>query len=365
MNLKKHQYIAKTLLDELHVGKYSDSSPLPSITLLMRRFGVARATAIHAFEDLKKSGLLCGRSGSGMYLTRKGLALRRSIGLIVPGRRYAEIFEPICREVMRLAQKMNFSLILGEIAGDDSADWAKCSYDLAFKFAEGGVSGVIFQPVSLVNNAAKINAAVVSVLDEAGIPVVLLDYDICPFPQRSDYDLVGINNVEAGRRIARHLKEIGVRRMRFLMHENCAYSVYERLAGVRSEFGDGCELFADPSDEKIIRRVMSGRFPPQALVCGSDASTARLLVTLGKIGKNCPEDVKVAGFDDIHLASLVKPRLTTIHYPCEDVARVAVSVLEERIAGSKISAQQHFLVAPLVVRESTVGSRVGKGRSVK
>ena len=66
-----------------------------------------------------------------------------------------------------------------------------------------------------------------------------------------------------------------------------------------------------------------GRKAPDAFICGNDHTAARLLQTLGAIGKQVPRDVLLAGFDDVACAQLLSPPLTTMRQPCEEIAAVA------------------------------------------
>ena len=75
---------------------------------------------------------------------------------------------------------------------------------------------------------------VVKFFDDAGIAVLLLDYDIAPPPKRSRYDVVGIDNMAAGLAVGRHLLGIGVKRICFLHRPNAAPTVTNRMRGVAS-----------------------------------------------------------------------------------------------------------------------------------
>ena len=61
---------------------------------------------------------------------------------------------------------------------------------LAYRFSKEHVAGVFFQPLEFLKDAPRANEEAVRYFDEAGIAVVLLDYDIAPPPARSGYDLV-------------------------------------------------------------------------------------------------------------------------------------------------------------------------------
>ena len=75
-------------------------------------------------------------------------------------------------------------------------------------------------------------------------------------------------------------------------------------------------------------------------------------------GGSVPEDVSVSGIDDISLANLLYPPLTTVHQPIEELSEVAVDILVSRLSGDALRAAQHLVLQPhLVVRGSTAPPR--------
>ena len=73
------------------------------------------------------------------------------------------------------------------------------------------VSGVFFAPLELTPRKDAINQLIVKTFTDADIPVVLLDRDLVPYPQRSELDLVGIDNRRAGHIITAHLLSAGAK----------------------------------------------------------------------------------------------------------------------------------------------------------
>ena len=113
-------------------------------------------------------------------------------------------------------------LVAGDIFAVDHDERAKQAERLARHFASVGVAGVIMQPVGFSENANQLNGIIADILDKAGIPVVLVDYDIATPPGRSKYDLVAIDNFSAGRKVAAHLLEVGAKRICCLLRRLCA-----------------------------------------------------------------------------------------------------------------------------------------------
>ena len=351
----RRKAIFETLRAEIRSGRHVSSERFPSETALARRFACSRQTVVHALLSLEDLGLVCRRRGAGTFLTKKARRFGASIGLILPGIGCGEIFPPISQEISRLAQKEGMTLLFGGDPSRSAAVRAERTRELARQFVEKGVAGVIFQPMEFFEQSARYNQEVVAIFTAARIPVVLIDCDIVPSPQRSACDVVGVNNFEAGRRLADYLHRAGARRIRFVTWRNCANSVRSRARGVCSLLPDGekAEISLDVNAPDAVRRAFAGRNAPDAVVCGNDTYAARLIVALRALGKRVPEDVQVVGFDDVQHALLVEPPLTTVHQPCEDIARLAFRCLTDRMEDPTLPPRECLLDAPLVVRRST------------
>ena len=351
MGENKFSVIFELLKADIIAGKYAGGKPIPSAPVLMRRFGVARATAVAALKELERHGLVTSRRGKGTF------PAERTIGLILPGVAYSEFFLPVMGAISRRCQEDGYGLLFGDAYSDDPVRRAEQAKALAADFVAKRVSGVILQPAALLDNMQAVNGEIVSIFDRAKIPVVLIDNDIVPPPERSGYDLVGINNFEAGRLLGRHLVDIGARRICFLVHSRCAASVRLRCSGVMSAAGEKrgvktCILKAEPGESAEIRKFLAKEMP-DAIVCGNDKTAARLRQTLARLGKRVPEDIMLAGFDDVQIASIMTPQLTTVHQPCEAIADAAFSALLERMRRPDLQPREILLPARLVVREST------------
>jgi len=348
-----HRRIANALREEILAGVYDDGGNFPSLTKIMERFCISRPSAIKSVAELKKLGLVRTRKGSGTRVSRP----TRTIGVAIPGTADSEFFAAILDGLVFNCQKSGVDLIAGDIFPKEHSLRAREAERLARHFVQKRVNGVIMQPIAFNAEAERINRAIERILDDTGIPVVLVDYDVVPPPERSHHDLVAIDNFNAGRRIASHLLSVGAKRVACLLCRLSAESVWTRYAGVddclmraRGRAADRIE--AVPDDEKAVAAGLK-KFRPDAIVCSNDIAADRLLKTLKKLKVRVPEDVMVTGFDDVKLAGEAKPALTTIRQPCFDLATTAFQVLLERIGNPGLPPRQILLDAPLVVRKST------------
>ena len=355
MNESKYRTLLETLRKDILGGKYNSGSSFPSIRALVRRHGLSKNTVQHAIDELTHQGLISRTQGRGTFVTREGA--QRKLGVIVPRHAYSEIFPRIIGEFSRLAQKGGYTLLFGDITAAKPELRAKMAKKLAKEFVAEGVAGVMFQPIEYLSDAERLNGEVLEIFDKAGVAVVLCDYDIVPAPRRSKYDLVGINNVEAGAAMADYLFNAGAKKITVLIRPHAPLSHQNRARGaqlVRTGKGRSsnlCVLEAEPDNLSAIRRHLK-TFRPNAFLCGNDAIAAHLRQTLEKLKVKVPEDIMLAGFDDISIASLMLPPLTTMHLPCEGIAEAVFDRLLNRIANPMLPTAEVHLDAALVERES-------------
>ena len=352
--MKGHIEVFEVLRREILAGKYDAEKRLPSEMTLARRFGVSRPTISRVTLDLKREGLVVTRKGTPSTITSYALNATGALGFVVPGEGYAEIFSPLKTRLEKLAAHAGWDLVSGEIKSANPKVRAREVRRLAYQFSKEHVAGVFFQPLEFLKDAPSASEEAVRYFDNAGIAVVLLDYDIVLPPARSRYDVVGIDNVAAGLAIGRHLVGSGARRITFLHRPNAAPTVTNRMRGVASavlESGGAWSLeenvlFAEPGDRQAVADFLKKGIP-DAFVAGNDVAAAALGKTLAKIGHGA-EKIRLVGFDDVAVAAELG--LTTVRQPLDAIAEAAMQTLVSRIKTPDLPPRTILLDAELVVR---------------
>lgn len=352
----KWMEIFEFLQKSVRNGDYPKNAPLPSENALMKKFGVSRITAARAMDELCRRGIVFRKRGSGTFATGVTCQTAGQIGLILPGMSFGEIFPVICQSLMRFAQNDGYSIVLGDISSSRPSVRAREVCSVARQFVAQGIAGVIFQPLAFLRTPERVTKEILTQFREAGIPVVLIDRDTGQ--TGGDCDFVGIDNLNAGRSLGVHLAERGAKRIHFLMRPKCASVIRDRRDGVLSALAErGMKadvIVAEPDDQTVLRPLFGKRKGrPDAVICESDYVAAQLNNTLASFGLSVPKDVRVAGFDDLRCAVYATPNLTTVHQPCEDIARMAYQTLCERMRDRSLPVRRILLPAPLVIREST------------
>ncbi len=359
----KYKAIVRSLEGEIRTGKYAGRL-LPSEMQLVRRFGVGRKTVQRAILELQYRGLVARKHGKGTFLTRRGERTTGLLGLLIPDASSATIFQSFSREIARIGQEAGYTFLFGEAAAGNAESVTRQTQAFAREFAARHVEGVIFRPI-VDEGYVKVNLEVASIFRRKGIPLVLIDSDLVSPPERSGFDIVGIDNIMVGRRIAEHLFELGRRHIAFLMDASplgLSVNLRNRLFGLAGAVvtaggeWNATHVFVTRADDVAgVRRMLRRKFRPDAIVCANDTVAIRLMSTLSSIGIRVPEDVAVVGCDDIEGARLSVPALTTVHQPVGHIAEQSFRTLQSLIRHVGRGVPREILFdAPLVTRASTL-----------
>lgn len=356
MEHHKYRQIFEKLQEDISSGHYKPGKRMPSEADLVRRFGASRMTVFRAMRELQSLGLVTRRVGSGTFVSSHGHSGSHVFGLLIPELGQTEIFEAICKGMMEAQEAMHHSLLWGNAVSQEE-DKERAAEQLCEHYIASKVSGVFFAPVEFTTNRFQANHRIVAAFDRARIPVVLLDRCLEPYPQRSRYDLIGIDNRRTGYLATEHLIKAGAKRIVFLARPNSAPTVDARVAGYREALllqgKKAMDLvrIGDASDSKFIKSILKKQ-KPDAFVCANDLTAGNLMHTLISLGRRIPEDIRMVGIDDVKYARLLPVPLTTLHQPCRDIGRIAIATMLERIANPDLPPRDVLLRCEVIVRKS-------------
>jgi GntR family transcriptional regulator, arabinose operon transcriptional repressor len=358
VQLPKYQQVLEALKSEILSGRYQRGQKLPSEAALVKRFGASRITVGRALRELRLAGLIQSRAGSGSFVGAAAAGDEGLLfGLLVPNLGDTEIFAPICQGISQAPQARKNALLWGNIAPNsetkDEQTWELCQQYIA-----KNVAGVFFAPLERTAASDQTNHLVISALERAGIPVVLLDRCVLPYPRRSRHDLIGIDHRRAGYMITEHLLKLGCRRIAFLGYTNSASTVTARIGGYRDAlYIAGISVSPDlvrnlDSDHVTEIRMVMEKLRPEGIVCANDRTAGHLMHSLIQMNYRIPQDVRIVGIDDVEYASLLPVPLTTVRQPCKEIGVAAVAAMLERVAAPDMPIRDILLDCRLVVRDS-------------
>ncbi|MEJ8824556.1 LacI family DNA-binding transcriptional regulator [Variovorax humicola] len=177
------------------------------------------------------------------------------------------------------------------------------------------------------------------------------------------YASVGANNELAAWRACRYLIELGHSKIGMVAAVSANNDrAMLRVAGVRravEETGlalrpEWCLEVPYHLDDarEAARTLLCLKDRPTALVCGNDVIAYGVMLEAERRGLNLPQDLSVIGFDDLEWSRHLRPSLTTMHVPTDEVWTRAGEYLVKTLAG-RPTALHHEVDVSLVVREST------------
>ncbi len=349
--------VYKEILQQIHNQRYLPGDLLPTEAELCQQYGVSRPTIARALKLLSDEKLVRRKAGFGTQV----LPPRKSgllAGLLIPQLSETEIFEPICASIAEAAGIEGMRVIRpSELSF--AGDLRKHTDSLTAQLIQARVRGVFFAPAEHVDDSATFNLEVIERLTGAGIQVVLLDRDIYRWPRQTRFDLIGIDNIEAGYVVATHLLDAGCKHLAFVTRENPATTVQLRRMGCREALVQHglppTSLMtvseAEGHPEEAARELLESG--ADGVICANDATAFRLLRGLLDRGAEVPGKIKVCGFDDVKYASLVSVPLTSYQQPCRDIGMAAAEAMIHRIKHPDSPVQRITLQGQLIVRESS------------
>ncbi|HEY6098857.1 MAG TPA: GntR family transcriptional regulator [Anaeromyxobacter sp.] len=355
-NVPKHRQVYGALERGIRSGRWKLGERLPSEAALVRQFGASRITVGRAVRDLQLAGLVDRRAGSGTFVRAARPSGALSFGLLLPDLGETEIFEPIWQGIMASPLARAHALLWGSSTA--AAPKEEQAWELCRQYIDRKVSGVFFAPLELTPAKDEVNQRITRALDDARIPIVLLDRTAVPCPERGHHDLVGIDNRRAGYVVTDHLLGLGARRVAFVALPNAAATVEAREAGYREAlharsvpFDPNLVHRLDPTDAAAVRALLEAHRPDGA-VCANDWTAARLMHSILALGYAVPQDVRLVGIDDVDYASLLPVPLTTLRQPARQIGAAALAAMLDRVAGADLPTRDILLHGSLVVRRS-------------
>ena len=367
----KSKAISERLRQEILSGKFDSLRKLPSDRMLMRRFAVARATVQSAMKDLLDKHLIDRKPGYGTFLVERAeVAAARKFGVIMPDAYYS-FYARICRGIELSAKKQGWAILFAALGSGGMRERALRAVEFAEVCKRERVSGVFFQPLQFLKDSEKFNRTILKVFKNAKIPVVLLDSDFVAPPNRSEYDLVGVDNTNIGYTLARHVIAAGAKRLIYFsnplpfpsptsLKRGTGVGVAVSEAGLK--WTKDRVFFADPEDVRAAERLFRSAKRPDAIIAVNDYIAAKLLKTLMQIGKRVPEDVLLAGVNGDPVAEESDPPLTTMAQPCERIGEAAVQLMFQRLVDHGLPPRTIELASLIVKRQSTDKRNLRKER---
>lgn len=190
---------------------------------------------------------------------------------------------------------------------------------------------------------------------DAGVPVVH------SFGRHSDapsVDILGIDNMAAGRMAARALVDRGYRRIGFMGGPANATSTIDREKGFVEELsrheGVSCtssfaSAYSFEAGREQMQRLLA-RQPAQAYFCGDDVLSVGALSAIADAGYSVPKDIGIIGLNDMELAGWANINLTTISNPLSEIISASIDRVCELVENPNLEPQARLFECSVIER---------------
>jgi LacI family transcriptional regulator len=301
----------------------------PNLTKIASALGVSTATVSNALSgkgrvsaDLVQKirqkadelGYVPSNAGRALRTGRSGV-----LGLVLPD--IANPLFPQIAQAMEMAASNNgYGVLIADSRGEVTTQT-----DAIGRLIERGVDGLIVIP----RRGTRIGAV--------GCPVAMVDTPSTPG------NTVSADHWNGGEQIARHLSDLGHKKILLLGNDPASNVQNDRIGGMKSALGhDICHqtIWLEPilrnggttASLKLPHLVETGI---TAVATVSDLLALRVLTELQTAGFRVPGHVSVTGFDDLIFSPVVTPALTTVHMDMAQIAEIAVVALLAEITGNR------------------------------
>lgn len=149
-----------------------------------------------------------------------------------------------------------------------------------------------------------------------------------------------------------HIGTIGTVHMPADMRTEGFREVCQRQGIAFVELSTEEEQYNNMEYDELLESVLRKYPKTDGMFLSSDVMAAQALQICRKLGISVPDQMKIIGFDDVNIASLTTPQLTTIHQPVKEMAEIAVNLLHDAVSG-KLVPKRTVLPVCLIERETT------------
>lgn len=341
----------KYLLVESHIMKAIKKKTivdkLPGERTLATELGVSYMTIRKAIDNLVTKGVLFKIPTKGTFVanTRNNKKKTRNIGYFLDSNIVAGISSPyyslIFNAIEKEAAKHDYSVIYISDINGGKINTITSKLDGVIASCFPRVEDIIHEinlsiPVVVMDNSAADKTIPSVIIDNFNAVSDSVDF-ICSLDHKRIGFMNGLEDSDVGKNRYAGFKH-GLSKNN-LKHDKSL----EFLGNYSYDSGmQGVEYF------------LSLKNRPSAILCANDSMAIGAIKKLHQAGLSIPADMSVMGFDDIEVASLIIPALTTVTAPVQEMAQRSFEMLNDLIKGKDLDNKHIALSAPLAIRKSCI-----------
>ena len=296
------------------------------------------------------------------HAAARSLSSRRThtLGVMLPDL-YGEFFSELVRGVDQAAREHGLHLLVSSCHGHPEEQGA------ALRAMRGRVDGLLVMSPYVAAPAATAD-------DLAALPVVLINTQEAADGIAADsMAALNVDNYGGAVAMVEHLVAGGHRRIAFIAGPEDNFDAHERLRGYRDALARGLPDvkewilpgdFDEASGHRAGLALVAAPTRPDAVFAANDMMALGCLFALSQAGIRVPDDIALAGFDDIPLARYVHPSLTTMRVNIAEIGDRAVRMLLQQLGNpSGERAGRVVMKAELIARDSSAARHSRRSRT--
>ena len=303
---------------------------------------ITEGTRNRVLEVIRENNYVPNRIASSM-VTKK----TKTLGLVIPD--IANPFFPeIARGVEDKAKEKGYNVILCNTDNDIEKEEGYIEM-----LQEKMVDGIIFTSSSRRKNVSQ------SLL-KLQIPVITVDRNIEGLKTKG---LVRVDNEIGAYDAVKYMIDRGYKKILHITGPIASRPTRERLKGYKRALESNNIAY----DEKLvyegsfssewgyecIDKIISDDIEFDGVFCGNDLIAMGVIKELKNHELKVPDDIGVVGFDDIYLAVMIEPELTTVRQPTYEMGYKAAELLINTLENKEIDQNDYMLKTTLIIRNST------------
>lgn len=327
------------------VAKAADVSLSTVWMVINKKSGVSRKTAERVHQVIDEIGYVV-KSGA-----RRAAEPTRTIGLLIEESSIPAIsdvfYGDIIRGIQAEAQVLGYQVVLSVFKRETSSP-------SNFRSPPEKLSGLV------IANDGDITPVAVKDLLSPTMPVVLIESHI------DDVKLACVlgDNFYAGYEIAKHVLDLGHRRIAVLKGPTKYSSLVDRLRGCLAAIAERKlnvpeawlpePIRGHPLKGYMqMREILAGDDLPTAVIAISDKTALGAMEAIREFGLRIPDDISIVSIDNTRESAFARPPLTTVHIPKYEIGILALRKLHDIIEGRNMLSYKSVVYSELIVREST------------
>jgi len=326
----------------------------PTLSQVARKAGVGTTTVSRVInggyrvspdtlEHVRRVIEMLGYTPNQAARTLKGHRTK-TIGLVIPS--IADPFFSNCAEAAQAVARANDSLMIVVTTSNDPRTEIE-NLDVLIRHR---TDGLLIVPANSQSNMLR------NLLDRVAVPVVAIDRPV----SNSSIACVVCDNFKGAIAGTQHLIDHGYKRVVCLTGESTLYTIRERMRGYRKAVEAArlpCIFDTTVKDYKsaeyAIKSLLDSPNPPDAIFATKNSTTIFAFEVLQALNVPVPQSVALLGFDDFELASTVRPSISVIQQPVEDIGRRAAEILFNHLLDDRKSGLTGSSKHPLQIKLQT------------